>query len=1564
MIGRERGQLVSEATSVSSVKTVLNHPVLRHFVVLHALSVAGLVVSAAGFAVLVAHLWASGVAFVAVAWLALCAAVAAQVVTPWLPTVAGRAGAGFVLGWAVALMAAVSLCLAVAPGVVTAFTMAPVWGGLWAAREVTGTLPALTRLSGDARRAVQHTNRGVAAAVAGLILVAMVAVSVWVVSGEPDGVMQSLQVVQVAGWAGLAVAGLQAVSVGLWRRAVPLVAQQVVAPEVTFDPWWRTRAWYPVAVVWRGAPRGEVVGWAAASALLATVVTVLPVVLVYRSGPAGVMASALTVVTGMVLGGWVRDAQLFTEASVLRWGTVAMASVAGAGAVVSTGFAGTNLLCGALGMLLGFALAAGPTLAGNRFARAAMQRSFEVFSVALPAVAAVIAFGVASPPVYAASAMFAVIAVVALFLMTAPLWLPKARRRRRERAAAGGVAELRELDGPDTSGGDAESADGPGEVVAVDDAAAPADTVGQVEAAVGGDTVVGAPDAGILAGLALAQPAEGEVPECGRGRFIAVEGGDGAGKSTIVSALATALGERTEQRIVVTREPGGTAAGRRLRDLLLGNVSWVGRAEALMFAADRAQHVAAVIRPALAEESVVISDRFMDSSIAYQSGGRELSAAEVETLSRWATDDLVPHVTVLLDLDPEAARERRQSDVGRGGPDRMEAECEEFHARVRAAFLARAEAHPERYVVVDAANPRPVVVREVVKRVLHHLGWDTDAFAATGEVPVVGGPQGAARGGAGVPVAVPSVSGSAGEPGAARRDSELLPTAREVAEAAANVGRPGGGAAAKPGGVLGARGGAVGGETGLGSAGPGSAGVVASGPDTGVAGPSGSGRSGSDQGGTSGGRMFDVLRGALPGRGRRQDTQQPRSGVSPAPVPGGVVDAVEPDARQTLRPDADNARTWGAMVPSVVSSASVDPQSAPTNPASAEVTPGVGRADEAELARSGAATAEPGAEDPSAGAAVDAADQAAQRSAELWADAALHADDVVPGEAETEALAEADHSVGSQPLTDDEVAFQIPDEPTTEAARFARGLIDREEALDPVSAAEPGVLARPTARQPERPTPAPGHQAMDGQAVDTHPGDVRSDDASLGDADRSSGHQGVYPSAREASDVAGGPDGESLTEMDTGPESEWAEPAPPVRVADVAPTTGQLAAVVDATPRSERIPSPVASHQHQAGPVTEPQREPDETFPLMDRTPPGHHADPGATANVPAGQAWGAPSTHSAHRAHMAESAQHAAAEAERRASTGAAQQTPPAVSGPAGGAPGANVLAASAGDELGDTAAGQPATNVPAVGAPDEHATESPTRQAPGAHAAPIPVTPGTETYHHGESEVGQPPLPVTEPAPMPVDRPDPAQRVDTGRLGHLAPPPDVLRAAPQAENVPQTDAIPQGGEPAVTQPAGHTSVAPSSEHSAVLDQVADPGPTTEPTGHQPAASGPADASGRSESEFPLMPRGVGESQTADPAQLPPRREVHRAGASRRVVDVRDGVTPESAVVADPTQADPDTAEAATGTVASEQPAPATGETANDPAARQQAAASAEAEQDYEDWFYEGEYGDEYRPR
>jgi dTMP kinase len=200
-----------------------------------------------------------------------------------------------------------------------------------------------------------------------------------------------------------------------------------------------------------------------------------------------------------------------------------------------------------------------------------------------------------------------------------------------------------------------------------------------------------------------------------RGLFVAFEGGEGAGKSTQVRLLADVLRSRGHD-VVVTHEPGDSMIGPDVRRLVLGHASdgLSPRAEALLYAADRAEHVDAVLRPALRRGAVVVTDRYVDSSLAYQGAGRPLAYDQVARVNAWATDGLLPDLTVLLDLDPAEGLLRAAG----AAPDRLESEPLAFHQRVRDQFLALAAAEPARYLVVDATADRDEVARRVAEAVL------------------------------------------------------------------------------------------------------------------------------------------------------------------------------------------------------------------------------------------------------------------------------------------------------------------------------------------------------------------------------------------------------------------------------------------------------------------------------------------------------------------------------------------------------------------------------------------------------------------------------------------------------------------------------------------------------------------------------------------------------------------------------------------------------------------------------------------------------------------------------
>ncbi|BDU11355.1 hypothetical protein AINA4_12760 [Aurantimicrobium sp. INA4] len=203
------------------------------------------------------------------------------------------------------------------------------------------------------------------------------------------------------------------------------------------------------------------------------------------------------------------------------------------------------------------------------------------------------------------------------------------------------------------------------------------------------------------------------------GLFITFEGGDGSGKSTQAGLLAQWLTEQG-RTVVRTREPGGSDVGVEIRNLVLHHRGHIDpRSEALLYAADRAQHIATVVRPALERGDVVIQDRYFDSSVAYQGAGRVLDAKEIRDLSLWATESLLPDVTVLLDLDENVARTRL--DAADKPFDRLENEKAEFHSRVRAGFLALANAEPKRFLVLDATQPIDELAQAIRSRVSQEL---------------------------------------------------------------------------------------------------------------------------------------------------------------------------------------------------------------------------------------------------------------------------------------------------------------------------------------------------------------------------------------------------------------------------------------------------------------------------------------------------------------------------------------------------------------------------------------------------------------------------------------------------------------------------------------------------------------------------------------------------------------------------------------------------------------------------------------------------------------------------
>jgi len=234
---------------------------------------------------------------------------------------------------------------------------------------------------------------------------------------------------------------------------------------------------------------------------------------------------------------------------------------------------------------------------------------------------------------------------------------------------------------------------------------------------------------------AAAASVNGHGPPAPHGLFIAFEGGEGSGKTTQARLIAIWLRE-IGYDVVTTHEPGATKVGMRLRALLLdtAHTGMSPHAEALMYAADRAEHVASVIKPALDRGAVVISDRYVDSSLAYQGNGRGLSNSDIAQLNSWATGGRMPDLTILLDMPPEAGLGRRARSA-----DRLEAEPPEFHRRVRAGFLALAREDPPRYLVLDATRSVAEISSEIKDRIRQILPDPVPhtAEANTGSFPAI-----------------------------------------------------------------------------------------------------------------------------------------------------------------------------------------------------------------------------------------------------------------------------------------------------------------------------------------------------------------------------------------------------------------------------------------------------------------------------------------------------------------------------------------------------------------------------------------------------------------------------------------------------------------------------------------------------------------------------------------------------------------------------------------------------------------------------------------------------------
>jgi dTMP kinase len=196
-----------------------------------------------------------------------------------------------------------------------------------------------------------------------------------------------------------------------------------------------------------------------------------------------------------------------------------------------------------------------------------------------------------------------------------------------------------------------------------------------------------------------------------KGKFITLEGGEGLGKSTNLAFVKECL-ERRGKRVIVTREPGGTPLGERVRALLLGDGQVSPTAELLLVFAARAQHVDDVIRPALENGDWVVSDRFTDASYAYQGGGRGIDAAVIASLERYVQQELEPDLTLLFDAPVEVGLARAKR---RGATDRFESEDLDFFRRIREAYLTRARSVPQRIRLIDASQPLPAVQDQILR---------------------------------------------------------------------------------------------------------------------------------------------------------------------------------------------------------------------------------------------------------------------------------------------------------------------------------------------------------------------------------------------------------------------------------------------------------------------------------------------------------------------------------------------------------------------------------------------------------------------------------------------------------------------------------------------------------------------------------------------------------------------------------------------------------------------------------------------------------------------------------
>lgn len=217
------------------------------------------------------------------------------------------------------------------------------------------------------------------------------------------------------------------------------------------------------------------------------------------------------------------------------------------------------------------------------------------------------------------------------------------------------------------------------------------------------------------------------VERLGAGFFIAVEGGDGSGKSTQIKKISRILAD-DGHNVEATREPGGTELGRRIRSVLFDSEPPSPRTEALLFAADRAHHVASLVDPSLDGGHIVITDRYIDSTIAYQAAGRNFDPKTILALSKWATQGLVPHLTIVLDIDPEVAAARMGT---RGENNYLDEEDQQFHQRVRQTYLSRAHKEPDRYVVLDASVSEDELTAEILTAIRTRLPQPVSSASAS-----------------------------------------------------------------------------------------------------------------------------------------------------------------------------------------------------------------------------------------------------------------------------------------------------------------------------------------------------------------------------------------------------------------------------------------------------------------------------------------------------------------------------------------------------------------------------------------------------------------------------------------------------------------------------------------------------------------------------------------------------------------------------------------------------------------------------------------------------------------